>query len=69
MKLFATLAALGLVASGYALSVTKAPGDAPEVGKPAPEINAKDWVNNLGGSPSLAALRGQAVVLEFWATW
>ena len=69
MKLLAMLAALGLVASGYALSVTAAPEGTPEVGKPAPEINAKDWVNNLGSSPSLAALRGQAVVIEFWATW
>ncbi|HUU30583.1 MAG TPA: redoxin domain-containing protein, partial [Phycisphaerae bacterium] len=37
------------------------------VGKPAPEISAKDWLN----SPPLAlsVLRGKIVVVEFWATW
>jgi peroxiredoxin/5-hydroxyisourate hydrolase-like protein (transthyretin family) len=37
------------------------------VGQPAPEIEAKDWLN---GSPtSLKALRGRIVVLDFWAIW
>lgn len=37
------------------------------VGQSAPEIEAKDWLN---GSPtSLKALRGQIVVLDFWAIW
>jgi len=37
------------------------------VGKPAPEISAKDWLN----SPPLALqlFRGKIVVVEFWATW
>ena len=36
------------------------------VGKPAPEISG----TGLDGKPvSLAALRGQVVVLDFWATW
>jgi len=37
------------------------------VGKPAPEILAKDWLN----SPPLALqlFRGKIVVVEFWATW
>ena len=69
MKILSTLAALGLVVSGYALSASTLSEGTPEVGKAAPEIKAKDWVNNLGAAPSLASLRGQAVVLEFWATW
>jgi len=55
----AALAALGLVQ-------TKG---APEVGKPPPEINGKNWLNHLGTDPSLASLKGQAVLIEFWATW
>jgi len=69
MKTLGTLAALGLVASGFASSVSTLSEGTPEVGKAAPEIKAKEWVNNLGADPNLASLRGQAVVLEFWATW
>lgn len=37
------------------------------IGQPAPEIAVAEWI---GGEPtSLADLRGQVVVLEFWATW
>jgi thiol-disulfide isomerase/thioredoxin len=37
------------------------------IGRPAPEILVKHWIN----SPplSLAALRGRVLLLEFWATW
>jgi len=37
------------------------------VGQPAPEIEVKEWIS--GESASLAALRGQVILLEFWATW
>jgi thiol-disulfide isomerase/thioredoxin len=40
----------------------------PGVGKSAPEISAKEWIN-LKDQPTLAGLRGKVVVLEFWATW
>lgn len=69
MKLLGMLAALGFFASGFALSIPTRSEGSPEIGKPAPEIKAKEWVNSLGADPSLASLRGQAVVLEFWATW
>ena len=37
------------------------------IGKKAPEISVKDWIN---GNPALLAdLRGRVVLLEFWATW
>jgi thiol-disulfide isomerase/thioredoxin len=37
------------------------------LGQPAPEIEVKEW---LSGEPvTLAGLRGQVVLLEFWATW
>lgn len=37
------------------------------IGEPAPEILVKHWINS---EPlSLSGLRGQAVLLEFWATW
>jgi hypothetical protein len=37
--------------------------------RPAPEISAESWVNQYGQTPSLAALRGRAVLIERWATW
>lgn len=37
------------------------------IGKPAPEILVKHWINS---EPlSLESLRGRVIVLEFWATW
>lgn len=39
------------------------------VGTVAPEIPAKRWFNHIGKPLSLADLRGQAVLIEFWATW
>jgi thiol-disulfide isomerase/thioredoxin len=40
----------------------------PQIGAVAPEISAKDWLN-ASAAPTLAALRGQVVLVEFWATW
>ena len=37
------------------------------LGQPAPEISVKAWIR--GEPATLAALRGQVVLLEFWATW
>ena len=37
------------------------------LGKLAPEISVKDWI--IGKPLTLAELRGQVVLLEFWATW
>ena len=37
------------------------------LGKPAPETNLKMWL--VGDPVTLADLRGQVVMLEFWATW
>jgi hypothetical protein len=60
-------AALGvLLAVGAA---TRPTVDLPEVGSPAPEVSASAWYNHIGTNPDLASLRGQAVLLEFWATW
>jgi len=37
------------------------------LGQPAPEISVKEWI--IGKPTTLADLRGQVVLLEFWATW
>jgi thiol-disulfide isomerase/thioredoxin len=37
------------------------------MGQPAPEIEVARWINSE--PQSLADLRGQVVLLEFWATW
>lgn len=60
------------VLSGLALSLAlcgSLHAQGPEVGEKAPEINAKEWLNTIGPAPSLKNLRGQAVLIEFWATW
>ena len=43
--------------------------DVLEPGAEAPEIDAQGWFNHIGAAPTLEGLRGQAVLLEFWATW
>ena len=40
-----------------------------EPGTDAPEITSGQWFNHIGAPLSLAELRGQAVLIEFWATW
>jgi thiol-disulfide isomerase/thioredoxin len=37
------------------------------IGREAPEIAVKNWIN--GEPVTLADLRGRVVLLEFWATW
>lgn len=37
------------------------------IGKPAPEISIKDWINS--GQLTLSRFRGKVVLIEFWATW
>ncbi|MEE2830335.1 MAG: redoxin family protein [Myxococcota bacterium] len=37
------------------------------LGKPAPELDAEEWLGS--DLDSLAALRGKTVMLVFWATW
>ena len=41
----------------------------PLVGAVPPELDADRWYNVDGEDPTLAALRGRAVLIEFWATW
>ena len=43
-------------------------GPVPKVGAIGPEISAKEWLNT-GDAPTLAASRGNVVLVEFWATW
>jgi len=69
MKWNLALAALAITASGIVLESSLPAPEGPEVGRSAPEINGKAWLNNLSADPSLASFRGQAVLLEFWATW
>ena len=40
----------------------------PNIGDVAPEIVADQWIN-ADAALSLKALRGQVVLLDFWATW
>ena len=64
MKLWmlAAMAAVGLVAMGVTYAAEQS-----LVGKAAPEINAKYWLNSQ--PLTLKGLQGKIVVVEFWATW
>jgi hypothetical protein len=65
------LLALSLLALGaLAVAGFRAPrGDAPEPGSDAPPIDAKSWFNHIGRPLTLDNLGGNAVLVEFWATW
>jgi hypothetical protein len=43
--------------------------EGPEIGAPAPEFTSGAWFNNIGQTPSIASLKGKAILIEFWATW
>lgn len=59
-------AALSLVTL---LSLRSMSAGKPEIGAVPPEIDAAGWYNHLGPAPTLASLKGQTVLIEFWATW
>jgi thiol-disulfide isomerase/thioredoxin len=61
------LAGTLLVAVLAVAATAGAPPQPTLVGKAAPEISAKYWINVP--PLTLAALRGKIVVVEFWATW
>jgi thiol-disulfide isomerase/thioredoxin len=54
-------------ASSGRLQVRDRAAQVERLGQPAPELDVADWV--LGEPASLAELRGQVVLLDFWATW
>ena len=66
-----TLLLLATLSLGTALmAANRAPAfDVLSPGSVAPEIEGDQWFNHIGRPLSLAELRGQAVLLEFWATW
>ncbi|MCA9112082.1 MAG: hypothetical protein KDA52_19165, partial [Planctomycetaceae bacterium] len=39
------------------------------VGKPAPELDGRSWLNTPQSQMSLADFRGKYVLLDFWTTW
>ena len=64
MKTFAGTLLVALMAVAATAAAPPQPG---LVGKAAPEISAKYWINTP--PLTLAGLRGKIVVVEFWATW
>ena len=65
-----TLASCAAVLGTLALLAFARPRpDGLATGTDAPEIPAKQWYNHIGKPLTLADLRGQAVLIEFWATW
>ncbi|MCY2960497.1 MAG: hypothetical protein NTY35_10070 [Planctomycetota bacterium] len=66
-----TLLALGFLALGsLAVVGFKSPAaDGIQPGAEAPPLNAKTWFNHIGRPLELDNLGGNAVLVEFWATW
>jgi hypothetical protein len=69
MKLNPALLAVTLGAFVAVGAYTSPAPDLPGPGSAAPQIAASTWYNHIGANPDLESLRGQAVLLEFWATW
>jgi thiol-disulfide isomerase/thioredoxin len=71
-KIFQIMQATGTVeqkraAAGGRVQVRDRARQLALIGRVAPEISVKDWIN--GEAATLATLRGRVVLLEFWATW
>lgn len=49
------------------VAAARAVGDATLTGRPAPEIQAKEWIHG-DGRTTLADFKGEVVLLEFWKT-
>jgi len=64
MRQRATWAAAAAV---FLLAAAQAAGDATLAGRPAPEIQATDWIHG-DGRTTLADFKGDVVLLEFWKT-
>lgn len=70
MKMTFAPLAVGALALVSLAATTRAPwSDGFEVGAAAPEISDATWYNHIGQAPTIASLRGQAILIEFWATW
>jgi len=63
-----SIAGLALVAA-LAVSAFRAPAEGIEPGTAAPELTARTWFNHIGRPLTLDNLGGNAVLVEFWATW
>ncbi len=66
-----TLLTIGFVAIA-ALGASSYPSPVLEdlaVGTEAPALNARTWFNHIGRPLEIANLGGNAVLVEFWATW
>ncbi|HVY61600.1 MAG TPA: TlpA disulfide reductase family protein [Planctomycetota bacterium] len=67
MKLLSRRSLVAVAAIGLTLAVAGA-AEALKLGAAPPEIGAKTWLN-ADKAPTLAALKGKVVLVEFWATW
>jgi thiol-disulfide isomerase/thioredoxin len=64
------LLTLGVLAVPVVLLPALAPAAPPEdVGSSAPAVEPEEWVNFPGATPSWAALKGRAILVDRWATW
>jgi hypothetical protein len=66
-----TLLAIGIVAAVAltAASFKSPPPEGIQVGADALSLDAKTWFNHIGRPLELDNLGGNAVLVEFWATW
>ena len=63
--------AFGLLAIGAvaAANFTSLAPEGIEIGAEAPPLGGKTWFNHIGRPLELDNLGGNAVLVEFWATW
>jgi hypothetical protein len=60
-----TLALAALVAASFRPPAPEGIG----IGADAPPLQAKTWFNHVGRALEIDNLGGNAVLVEFWATW
>jgi hypothetical protein len=60
---------LAVLAAASVAQSPQRPDPMKMIGKKAPELAVKNWLNTGGKALAIGRLKGKAVLLDFWAYW